>query len=523
VLFNSVEFIFLFLPITLSVFYLLRFFQPLWVSTCWLVIASLFFYGWWEPAYLLIIAVSIAVNYGLGLWMDRISKGRFAVLCSGVFFNLALLGYYKYTNFLIDNLNAHAGFAFEVQKIVLPLAISFFTFQQIAYIVDTYRRQDREMDFLRYCLFVTFFPQLIAGPIVHHNEMIPQFAKNFLRRQIPMHLAVGLSIFIIGLFKKVVLADGAALYATPVFDAALHGYTLSFFEAWCGTLAYTLQIYFDFSGYSDMAIGLARMFGIRLPINFNSPYKSLNIIDFWRRWHITLSRFLRDYLYFPLGGNRRGVLRRHSNLIAVMLLGGIWHGAGWNFAIWGLLHGTYLLVNHVWRDVRARLGMNSSASSWLGRRSAQGLTLLAVMIAWVFFRAADLPSAVSMLRSMAGLNGISLIGSLQQYFSPVQQAWMQEHQIQFSGMFYNGLADFNTGVLLIALLFPVALFFPNTQAIMRWYKPTIGGYDNCGVLGVSGIRWRLNMLYGMVLGGMFFFACSKWFSAAPSEFIYFNF
>ncbi|MDX8392396.1 MAG: MBOAT family protein [Mariprofundaceae bacterium] len=522
-LFNSTEFIFFFLPTVVAVFYLLRLVQPLWVSVCWLVMASLFFYGWWNPAYLLIIAASIFFNYSIGIALDRLKNGRFSVLTLGVIGNLALLGYFKYTNFLVDNANTYLHSDFHVQNIILPLAISFFTFQQIAYIVDTYRRKDREMDFLRYCLFVTFFPQLIAGPIVHHNEMMPQFSKLLPRQGIPLHIAIGISIFIIGLFKKVVLADGAAMYASPVFDAAASGVTLSFFEAWFGTFAYTLQIYFDFSGYSDMAIGLARMFGIRLPINFDSPYKAKNIIDFWRRWHITLSRFLRDYLYFPLGGNRKGHMRRHVNLITVMLLGGIWHGAGWTFAVWGLLHGSYLLCNHAWHDFRARMGFEADRSTWLGRCFAQMITMFAVMIAWVFFRSADLSAANSVLRSMFGLNHISLLHSLQAYCSPAQLQWLHDHHIRFGGMFYNGLADFNSGIIWIFALFIIVLVFPNTQSMMRHYKPTIGVYNSFGVLTGAGMRWRINMIYGLVVGSAFFIICTKWLSAAPSEFIYFNF
>jgi len=320
-----------------------------------------------------------------------------------------------------------------------------------------------------------------------------------------------------------VLADGVAVYATPVFDAASVGVTLSFFEAWFGALAYTLQIYFDFSGYSDMAIGLARMFGIRLPINFDSPYKAQNIIDFWRRWHITLSRFLRDYLYFPLGGNRKGNMRRYANLITVMLLGGIWHGAGWTFAVWGLLHGSYLLFNHAWHDLRARMGFDSAQSTWLGRLFAQALTLLAVIIAWVFFRSADLPTANSILGSMFGLNHISLLHSLQGHFSAAQLHWLHAHNVRFDGMFYNGLADFNSGIFWVFALFLVALLTPNTQSMMRYYKPTIGVYNRFGVLTGSGMRWRINMLYGLIVGGAFFIACTKWLAAAPSEFIYFNF
>ncbi|MDQ6971905.1 MAG: MBOAT family O-acyltransferase [Mariprofundaceae bacterium] len=282
-------------------------------------------------------------------------------------------------------------------------------------------------------------------------------------------------------------------------------------------------MYFDFSGYSDMAIGLARMFWIRLPLNFDSPYKAVNIIEFWRRWHMTLSRFLRDYLYFPLGGNRKGAMRRYTNLITVMLLGGIWHGAGWTFAVWGLLHGAYLFVNHAWHDGRARMGLASRRSTWAGRALSQGLTLFAVAIAWVFFRSDDLPTASHVLQSMFGINGVSLLGALRDVFSPLQIGWLSSYGIRFDGMFYNGLADFDTGIFWVFALFFVALFFPNTQTLMRWYKPTIGVYNRFGVLANGAVRWRINLLCGMIVGGLLFLACTKWFSAAPSEFIYFNF
>jgi alginate O-acetyltransferase complex protein AlgI len=332
-LFNSYTFIFIFLPITLLVFFSIGGKGHHRIAIAWLVAASLFFYGWWNPAYLSLILGSILFNYAVGVALSNLQAQSSAshltkkiILSFGILVNLFLLAYFKYANFFVDNLNSLSGSNFHLQTIILPLAISFFTFQQITYLVDAYKGETREYNFLHYCLFVTFFPQLIAGPIVHHREMLPQFVKNTIYKFNHQHLAIGLTIFFIGLFKKVVLADGVAVYATPVFEAAEQGVMLTFFEAWAGALAYTFQLYFDFSGYSDMAIGIARMFGIRLPLNFNSPYKSVNIIEFWRRWHITLSRFLRDYLYIPLGGNRKGKFRRYINLMITMLLGGLWHG-----------------------------------------------------------------------------------------------------------------------------------------------------------------------------------------------------
>jgi D-alanyl-lipoteichoic acid acyltransferase DltB (MBOAT superfamily) len=299
-LFNSYEFLFLFLPITLLGFHLIGKQGHHRVAIAWLVGASLFFYGWWNPAYLNLMLFSILFNYSIGISLSSTLGRKLSsktILTIGVATNLAVLGYYKYANFFVDNLNALSDSNLILHKVILPLAISFFTFQQIAYLVDAYRGKAREYSFLHYCLFVTFFPQLIAGPIVHHKDMLPQFAKDAVYKLRSKNLAIGITIFTLGLFKKVVLADGVSVYATPVFNAAEAGMILTFFEAWTGALAYTFQLYFDFSGYSDMAIGIARMFGIRLPLNFNSPYKATSIIDFWRRWHITLSRFLRDYLY----------------------------------------------------------------------------------------------------------------------------------------------------------------------------------------------------------------------------------
>ena len=352
-LFNSEIFLFLFLPLTLLVFYLLGHFGKIKLALASLVIASLLYYGWWKPIYLPLILGSMTVNYGLGYLIQKLQRsgatGK-ATLVVGIVFNLGLLGYFKYANFFVDNLNALSGDDWKLAPILLPLAISFFTFQQIAYLVDVHQKKAQEVDLLRYALFVTFFPQLIAGPIVHHSEMMPQFANKNIGRFQLANLITGGMIFAIGLFKKVVLADNIAPYATAVFNASAEGNSVPFVDAWTGVLAYTFQIYFDFSGYSDMAIGLGRMVGICLPLNFNSPYKATGIIDFWRRWHMTLSRFLRDYLYIPLGGNRMGPSRRYVNMITVMLLGGLWHGAGWNFVIWGALHGVYLGVNHAWRS-----------------------------------------------------------------------------------------------------------------------------------------------------------------------------
>jgi len=315
--------------------------------------------------------------------------------------NLALLGYFKYTDFFISNMNAVLATNVPMQNIVLPLAISFFTFQQIAYLVDSYRGQTKKYSLLNYLIFVTFFPQLIAGPIVHHKEMMPQFyaAKNLLHNY--RFIALGLFIFSIGLAKKIILADTFSIWATAGFDGQQ---ALGFYAGWATSLSYTFQLYFDFSGYTDMAIGAALMFNIRLPINFNSPYKATDIQDFWRRWHMTLSRFLRDYVYIPLGGNRIGPYRTYFNLFATFLLGGIWHGASWMFVTWGALHGAALIVHRLWHKLGLRMWR------WL----AWCVTFLFINITWVFFRATDMQSATRVLGAMANLpealNKYTLLG-----------------------------------------------------------------------------------------------------------------
>src|ERR1700756_3592465 len=394
-LFSSYTFLFQFLPAVVLAFAAARRHSPR-AGILVLVCASLFFYGAWRPVYLLLLIASIAVNFSLGLSMEDPLRRR-AVGTFGVALNLAVLCYFKYTNFILDSLNALTGAPLPFVNIVLPLGISFFTFQQIAYLVDVMRGAKVERDIVSYTLFCSFSPHLIAGPLVHHAEMIPQFKRGRTGRSAVL-AARGLAIFAAGLFKKVVIADNLAQFVSPVFAHLDAGGGVTTSWAWLATLAYTLQIYFDFSGYSDMAIGLALLFGIRLPVNFRSPYKVLSIIDFWRCWHITLSRFLRDYLYIPLGGNRLGSGRRYLNLMLTMLLGGLWHGAGWTFLIWGGLHGLYLVVNHQWRDHKRRW-----ADGAVGQAAAWSLTFLAVVIAWVFFRAKTLIGAEQMLTSLAGL------------------------------------------------------------------------------------------------------------------------
>ena len=502
-LFNSPEFITLFLPITLLVYLGMQRLGRVEYSLYWLILASLFFYGWWEPRYLLLISASILVNYLLALRL--VAAPTRPLLALGIFLNLLLLGYYKYANFFVSNISELFGIGWTLDAIILPLAISFFTFQQIAYLVDTFRGKVQEHRFSHYCLFVTFFPQLVAGPIVHHSEMLPQF---FQQRHSPGILARGISIFIIGLFKKVVIADGIAGYSTPAFSAAAEGVVLGFTDAWVAALAYTFQLYFDFSGYCDMAIGLALMFGIRLPLNFNSPYKSSNIIDFWRRWHMTMSRFLRDYLYSGLGGNRKGSLRRYLNLFFTMLLGGLWHGANWTFVVWGALHGLYLIINHGWRQLVA--GWRTAPVgkipdlSLLGR----GLTFLAVVFSWVYFRSDSINTANQIVSSMLGRNGFSLPDSLYVPFFSQAGSW-------------SGVVDSPGALVYLAILLICVWTLPNTLQLIP-----LENSQSRENLAVDKMSWKMNMRWGFLVGcfATGIVACFMIRDRfTQSEFLYFNF
>lgn len=387
-LFHSYLFLFAFLPITLGGLAVFRHFGWHTGMKHWLLLVSLVFFGWADVTALVILGLSILVNFSVGKFLAR--TPRKSVLACGILFNLGLLGYYKYATWVGQMIG------YDELTIVLPLAISFFTFQQIAFLVDCHRRITQPDTILDYALFISFFPQLIAGPIVHHRAIMPQFADR--RNFTPSfeNFNIGFTFFIIGLFKKVVISGELQTYVDPVYDAAANGYIPTTSDAWVATLAYSFHIYFDFSAYCDMAIGLARMIGIHLPLNFFSPYKAVSIVDFWRRWHITLSRFLRDYVYIPLGGGRKSAARQYGAIILTMLLGGMWHGAGTNFLIWGALHGVFIVTNHAWRRIR------KTKSAGFERILSIILTFAAVTFAWVFFRAADTQTALIILSSMGG-------------------------------------------------------------------------------------------------------------------------
>jgi D-alanyl-lipoteichoic acid acyltransferase DltB (MBOAT superfamily) len=514
-LFNSTVFIALFLPITLAGFFLLaRWNREL--PALWLAVASLVFYGCWDVRYVPLLLGSVVFNYAAGYLIGHAraaAAGRWLIFA--VTANLALLGYYKYTGFFLVNAAHFLGRPVGMVSIVLPLGISFFTFTQIAFLVDTRRRQAHEYNFVHYLVFVTYFPHLIAGPILHHRQMMPQFAEASTYRWNWENAAQGLTVFIIGLLKKVWMADTLSQIATPIFQVAHVGGPLQLCEAWLGALAYTLQLYFDFSGYTDMAIGLSLLFNIQLPLNFNSPYRAVNIIDFWRRWHMTLSAFLRDYLYISLGGNRKGRVRRYLNLMVTMLLGGLWHGAGWTFVIWGGLHGFYLCINHAFLALRRKLGLESGAvARWIDA-FAPALTFLAVVVAWVVFRAANFIAAGRMLYAMAGGNGVSFFHAGMR-LPPAIIAICARHGVIFNGIAPLTAAKGLSAVLLLALGLFIVWFLPNTQHWVGLVPP--------GETSERIHLWQPRLaLTCIAMGVLFGLALTTVTSGRPSEFLYFQF
>ncbi len=475
-LFNSYAFLFVFLPVVLIGYLIVRRanLSPHY-ATVWLVATSLFFYSWWDVRFTALLCASIAVNYVLGRAIEtRVAAGKdqYAknLMITGVAANLGVLFFFKYLGFAVHSFTSLTGISTEIASIVLPLGISFFTFEQISYLVDVRRHGKAERNIASYAFFVSFFPRLVAGPILRASEILPQVSKQRSGDQITTDIAVGLSLFAIGLFKKTVLADGIAPYVDQIFQMSSAG-EVDLLLGWAGPLAYTFQLYFDFSGYSDMAIGLAYCFGIKFPVNFFSPYKSTSIIEFWRRWHMTLSRFLRDYLYIALGGNRKGRARRYINLFATMLLGGLWHGANWTFVAWGALHGSYLMANHGWRAI---CGWNPALARWqagaTGTVVAWALTFIAVVVAWVFFRSTSFAQAWTILAAMSGAHGVALPSVLAAALP------FNESQLATLGI----RVTFGSGGVLvwsyawILCLGVIALAFPNSHQLFRAYTAMQG-------------------------------------------------
>jgi len=497
-LFNSASFVFVFLPLTLAAFAVAVWGRSPPMAVAVLVVASYVFYGWWEPGLLVLLGASTAFNYAIGRMIgDAVSRQQTALvkvlLSAGIGGDLGLLAYYKYADFLIANLNALTGLTNAVPNIVLPIGISFYTFTQIAFLVDaakgeiTFSAARSRLQLFDYALFVSYFPHLVAGPIIHHRATIRQFHRMAANGWDTSAIAMGFSIFAIGLFKKTGLADNVAPFADIAF-AHLTSAPLPLLDSWIGAVAYALQIYFDFSGYSDMAIGLSLLFGVRLPVNFASPYKSTSIIEFWSRWHMSLSAFLRDYLYIPLGGNRKGAMRRYMNLMLTMLLGGLWHGAGWTFVVWGGLHGLYLIINHAWRFAFGPPSSDPTTGVLWFKRTA---VFLAVTVAWVFFRSDSMGAAYNMLQGMSGASGFAA-GS-----------------------------DYTASLGWIAAGLIIVWALPNTYQMFARFNPSLPLPPQLASAPVELLAWRMNASYAIALGGLLA-SCILGISRF-SPFLYFRF
>ena len=524
-LFNSFAFIFAFLPVSVAGYYLAAHFSNR-AAVAWLVLMSIVFYGWWNAVFVTLLITSIAGNYIAGLLLQRYEarpRLQTAILIAAICGNLALLFYYKYFEFalrVLDKIGLHHNI--DTGGILLPLGISFFTFTQLGYLIDCKTGIAKDRRLLDYCLFVTFFPHLIAGPILHHREMMPQFANPGTYKFKLENLAVGLAIFVAGLAKKVLIADQIAPSANFGFE---YSWQLGMIPAWTSVMAYSMQLYFDFSGYSDMAIGLARMFGIRFPANFNSPYKARSIIDFWQRWHMTLTRYLTLYLYNPVSlwiTRRRAALGKpiaiqgastvegFTALVAfptlfTMSLAGVWHGAGVNYVIFGVLHGLYLTVNHAWRihGPGKKRKKSGASESWIIAVACVALTYIAVLVAQVFFRAPR-EEGFGMLAGMLGLRGLT-VGTL-----PPGDAWTIQQM-------HDNLMSLETTAMLLGC-FVIVFFTPNVAELFARYEPIIGRVRTS--LPVSR-QWQPNLAWGTVAGVLAGFCVL--YLAGATEFLYFQF
>jgi D-alanyl-lipoteichoic acid acyltransferase DltB (MBOAT superfamily) len=509
-LFNSAVFIFAFLPLAMIGFGLAYRRGGLESAWAWLALASVIFYSWWNPFHTPLLLASVGGNYWLGRRLSSPDEGGHKwLMTSGVVLNLGLLGGFKYWNFLAANVASLLGQTWEGTSLDLPLGISFYTFHQLTYLFYCRAGRAPDASFCQYLLYVTFFPQLIAGPIVRPLEMLPQLRQSRDTAFRWGDISIGFTLLSIGLFKKMVVADYVAQWVGPVFDHGGQGGDVAFLDAWVAALSYTFQLYFDFSAYSDMALGLAKLFSVNLPGNFFSPYKACSIVDFWRRWHITLSLFLRDYLYIPLGGNRKGELRRCFNLLVVMFIGGFWHGAGWTFGIWGLWHGVCLLVNHAW------------SQSWLGKLWARlpvsafswALTFLVVTIGWVLFRAPGIERALSLLSSMFGGAGVQVPANWLK-----RMPWIEVVGIEARSewLVFSGAEQ----VFALVALFMIVLLLPNPLQIMRevMVPPNANAMPESKA---TRLLWKPTRTWALVSGVIFTIALLH--LGKLSEFLYFQF
>jgi alginate O-acetyltransferase complex protein AlgI len=540
-LFNSTEFLFAFLPVTLVGFYLLGANSRNW-ALGWLILASLIFYAWWRPINVLIIAPSIAVNFTLARILARLNQNdesprtSKALLLLGIAFNVAFLGFFKYVDFISSSINDVLNTNLVMTNIILPLGISFITFQKIAFLVDVQGGRIKSFTLQDYCIFVLFFPQLVAGPIVHYREMVPQFHASPCRFD-KENVAIGLTLLFFGLFKKVIIADSIAPIVTPIYEHSAAGDRTSFLLAWIAAVGFTLQIYFDFSGYSDMALGLARFFGIKLPQNFDTPLRASSIIDFWLRWHMTLTRFLTGYVYNPMTlwltrrrlakgrpafGGRNTTIGAFAYLlmfptIITMLISGLWHGAGYGYVIWGFLHGCFLTINHGWRVVAAKLWRNKRSYDNFMTPVGFVLTFFSVCTAMIFFRSTTIASATDLVRGVFGLNGLGLPQVL------------LEHLGSVAGPFHSGvftlpwsLHDFVKSLFWIVLALFIALVCPDTLQILAPYEPALGVTEQSfkGRMGLT-IKWNTSLPWALAMSAIA--AITIVSVGGPSEFLYWQF
>ncbi len=529
-LFNSLPFLLIFLPLSLGGYYLLGALQPL-AAAAWLCVASLIFYGWWDPSFVVLLLASIAFNYILSLGIlatESRQRLQLWILVCGIVANLSLLFYYKYLVALLGFLGSYGLVSHSVSEMILPLGISFFTFTQLGYLLDCRAGVVKERGFVSYVLFVTFFPHLIAGPILHHKEMMPQFANRENYRLKAENLSIGATLFVIGLAKKVLLADSIAPWAEAGFNQPADQQLLG---AWGTALAYALQLYFDFSGYSDMAMGLAKMFGISFPLNFNSPYKSTGIIEFWQRFHMTLTRYLTAYLYnpialtitraraqkgLPVGRKATKTLRGFSGMVLfptvlTMGLAGVWHGAGLQFLIFGLLHGAYLTVNHAWRQFGPA---RSKAPGFFLNSAFVLLTFLCVVVALLFFRAHSTADAFSIIGGMIGLHGVE---SLQPVLFPFHSLFGGADDWTTTQVIRLLIERWSQGLLILALLL-VVWCAPNSNQIMSVYTPSLEGVDD---VAPRWLRWRPTVAWALVSGMILFYCMLNLHKTA--RFLYFQF
>jgi alginate O-acetyltransferase complex protein AlgI len=543
-LFNSAEFLFGFAPVAVLGFYLLGRFSRV-AAIRWLIVISLVFYGWWRPLNVLIIGPSIIVNFLLARALLRLSQNEDSrrasqtVLWLGILFNVVFLGVFKYTDFITGTIDDVFGTNLILQHIILPLGISFITFQKIAFLIDVQAGRIKSFTFQDYCTFVMFFPQLVAGPIVHYREMMPQFQAASCRFN-QENVAVGLTLLLFGLFKKVALADKMAPMVTPIYEHAASGANISFLTAWIAAIGFTLQIYFDFSGYTDMALGLARLFGIKLPPNFNSPLRASSIIDFWLRWHMTLTRFLTAYIYNPLVltltrrrlakghpgfGGRNATVGAFVSLLMVptiltMFISGLWHGAGYGFVVWGLLHGVYITINHAWRLAAVRIWKDIRRYDRFMKPVGQLVTFVTVAATMVFFRAPTITSAIDLVKGIAGLHGLGLPQDLLGRLGPVAGIL---HGIGVFGEAGSGQDLISAGKFIGLLLF-IALALPNTLQILDRYEPALGvrpGSTKLTIGRIGILKWNPSLPWAVAMSAIA--AMALVYIGGPSEFLYWQF